>query len=524
MNDLDNWAALRKHLYATGKLSPHEIKELGGIDGWTWELWPDEEEYLASLGSGVNKFARATPLPNLLPILVKSTPLNERVIPQASSHESGGTQTSMIQVSTVETSQSAILPSALLPVPSNAPPRPTQLLASPTLFTDLLDILKRSGLVDEERNALVTYITATSRLLAKPISLFVKGPSGSGKNFLVDHVLSLFPESAYHKYGSAADKSWNYAENAFEHKVLYLAERNPSSGSVHPSRLLISEGKLTHFATDFINGKRTNVAHVANGPIAAITTTTKNELAVDDETRQLSVWVDASAEQTLRINQAEVLRSKLSPVPRLELAAWCDLQSMLRDQYLGKTLRVSSDLPEWLATVAEYFPSEHPHSRRYWRSFLGGCYTIALLRQARKESRNGLVWVDFADVAIAIILFGSVIGESLQHHGDKIHATAYAIAGMQATTGEPVTIQELASALQISYQRAAALIREAETAGAVKRAKVGARNLKYYSAVVKRPQALPSPEELYDRLGLDVPVEFRHPLTGESVMLKKTKN
>src|SRR6516162_8689898 len=56
------------------------------------------------------------------------------------------------------------------------------LLGSPRFFCKLLEALEREGLVGEQRNALVVFIVVVSRLLAKPLNLFVKGQSSSGKN------------------------------------------------------------------------------------------------------------------------------------------------------------------------------------------------------------------------------------------------------------------------------------------------------------------------------------------------------
>jgi hypothetical protein len=51
------------------------------------------------------------------------------------------------------------------------------LLASPSFFTQCLDAMRRMGLVGEKKNALALYVVGTSRLLPRPINVFVKGPS-----------------------------------------------------------------------------------------------------------------------------------------------------------------------------------------------------------------------------------------------------------------------------------------------------------------------------------------------------------
>jgi hypothetical protein len=109
------------------------------------------------------------------------------------------------------------------------------------------------------------------------------------------------PKSAVAEITSASDKAWHYSQSDFRHRVVYLQERNDAAGNVHPIRLLISEGKLTRIVAGFKNGKRVTKKYVARGPVAAISTTTKNRLEIDDETRHISIWVDESKEQTRKI-------------------------------------------------------------------------------------------------------------------------------------------------------------------------------------------------------------------------------
>jgi|ERR1035437_638232 hypothetical protein len=182
-----------------------------------------------------------------------------------------------------------------------------KLLRSARFFNEFLLATKKVGLVGEELNALVILIVAVSRLLPRPLNLFVKGHSSSGKNWLVTRVLRLMPKSAVAEITSASDKAWNYSQSDFRHRVVYLQERNDAAGTVHPIRLLISEGKLVRIVTGFENGKRVTKKQVAHGPVAAISTTTKNRLEIDDETRHISIWVDESKEQT-----REIVRSYIS--------------------------------------------------------------------------------------------------------------------------------------------------------------------------------------------------------------------
>ena len=176
-----------------------------------------------------------------------------------------------------------------------------KLLRSARFFNKFLHAMKEVGLVGEELNALVVLIVAVSRLLPRPLNLFVKGHSSAGKNWLVTRVLRLMPKSAVAEITSASDKAFHYSQSDFRHRVVYLQEQNDAAGNVHPIRLLISEGKLTRIVPGFKNGKRVTKKYVARGPVSAISTTTKNRLEIDDETRHISIWVDESKEQTRKI-------------------------------------------------------------------------------------------------------------------------------------------------------------------------------------------------------------------------------
>jgi hypothetical protein len=119
-----------------------------------------------------------------------------------------------------------------------------RLLRSPHFFHEVLLALKKDGLVGEERNVLVLFIVAVSRLLQRPLNAFAKARSSTGKNFVISKVLRLFPRHAIAEITSMSDKAWNYLGSRLRHTVVYLQERNEAIGNIHPLRLLISEDKI----------------------------------------------------------------------------------------------------------------------------------------------------------------------------------------------------------------------------------------------------------------------------------------
>ena len=101
-----------------------------------------------------------------------------------------------------------------------------ELLRSQDFLNQVVSATRRMGLVGEENNKLVVFLVGTSRVLDKPLCLFVKGPSSAGKNYLTDTVLSLFPESEWRSLTSSSKRSWNYLGEQLENKIVYLKELN----------------------------------------------------------------------------------------------------------------------------------------------------------------------------------------------------------------------------------------------------------------------------------------------------------
>jgi hypothetical protein len=281
--------------------------------------------------------------------------------------------TKEVMAKTVQTGDGANL--APSPEVNNAAveQRALELLSSPNFFGELLSAVRMMGLVGEEINALVVFIVCVSRLLAKPLCLFVKGASSAGKNFLADTVLALFPESERQNLTSASLRSWNYMGDQLEHKIVYVAERNEQVGHIHPTRLLISEQRLVHWVTVKRDGQFVQDKRVTKGPIAAISTTTRDTVEVDDETRHFSIWVDESPEQTTRIVKAALVEG--AGLADDELKVWHEIQRLLQ-----KRAEFPIEFPIWLSDVSGFVRNDDVRVRRYFPAFLQACRVVALVR------------------------------------------------------------------------------------------------------------------------------------------------
>lgn len=396
-----------------------------------------------------------------------------------------------------------------------------ELLENPGFFKSLRKALRRERLVGEVRNALVLYIVGLSALLDRPLNAIVKGSSSAGKNHLVSRPLRLFPKEAVREITSSSKTAWNYGGDDFRHSIIYLQERNDAAGAVHPVRLLISEGKLIRTVTVNEGGVRVPKTFVAEGPIASISTTTRDRIEVDDENRHISLWMDESQEQTRRINESYVTFRR--PLSEDELAVWHQAYALIKAR-----ADVPVTFPNWFKIVAKNVFDGSVTSRRYFPNFVEGCRTIALLRSFEKypvDQPPRKIEVDFSDFAIATVLFEDVFVDSLQRDGDENLTTRMAVQEISdANEGAPVTAEQLAEQMSVSMDRAYRLIRDAVDAELIQRANEPEKgNLKTYLPVPRR-RFIPDPAEILEQIPeVTAPVEFIHPLTDEKIKLRRTK-
>jgi hypothetical protein len=397
------------------------------------------------------------------------------------------------------------------------------LLTSAYFFSELRFAFRRAGLVGERRNALIVYVVGTSRLLTKPLCLLIRGSSGAGKNFLADTALGFLPASEVEQLTSSSTRSWNYLDNKLAHKVIYVKERNEAAGLVHPTHLLISEQQLIHIVTVKKRGKFVLERRVTKGPIASISTTTKNQLEIDDETRHISIWLDESPDQTKRIMQAAVEEQR--PLTLSERKVWHNVQKLIQ-----KRAALTIEFPAWFEHIVPNVRSDNLSARRYFNAFLEACRTVALIRsfsrKAKTAHKSKRIVVRFTDFAVTALIFNGVFEHSIDRADDydlEIQQHVKRISFRNDGTG--VSASDLAEETNISVDRAYSALRKALNAGAICRANRPSRaNRKLFLPAKPRP-FLPDPEELFQKLeALPERVAFVHPVSGKWVTYRHKRS
>ena len=167
-------------------------------------------------------------------------------------------------------------------------------------------MLTRLGVVGERRGAKLIYLAVTSRLLERPVSVAVKGPSSGGKSFVTESVLKLFPASAFHALTAMSDRALAYSNEPLKHRHLVIFEAAGMSGefATYLIRSLLSEGRLRYETVEKTKDGLAPRLIEREGPTGLIVTTTALRLHPENETRMLSLTVSDTTEQTAFVFQA----------------------------------------------------------------------------------------------------------------------------------------------------------------------------------------------------------------------------
>ena len=267
--------------------------------------------------------------------------------------------------------------------------------------------LKNSGVAGESRTAKILYLAMTSRLLAKPVSVAVKGPSSGGKSYLTERVLGYFPESAYYALTAMSERALAYSEEPISHRFLVIYEAAGLSGDfqTYLIRSLLSEGLLRYEVVEKTSEGLKPRLIEREGPTGLIVTTTAVKLHPENETRLLSLSVADTQQQTRQVLAALARESVEEPY----LGLWHALQEWLE---LGAEHRVTVPFAE---TLAGMIPPVAVRLRRDFGALLNLIKAHAVLHQANRERDDkGRIVADFDDYAVVCELVADLVSEGVE--------------------------------------------------------------------------------------------------------------
>jgi 5S rRNA maturation endonuclease (ribonuclease M5)/DNA-binding transcriptional ArsR family regulator len=322
-----------------------------------------------------------------------------------------------------------------------------EFLNDPSLMDRLDKDLQTAGLVGERIAGQLVYLTATSRLLGRPLCVLIMAQSAAGKSYVGDMVIKLIPEDQVIDATSCSAQSLAHAgRDLLKHKLVRIAENVDTEDSetmAYYIRELLSRQKVERLMTVGSNetGFHT-VKVVAEGPIAYVETTTKVKINEENQTRMFVLRIDESEAQTIRIHQAQrrarTLEGFAEDLRREEVIAQHHaLQSLLQP--------VAVRIP-----YADYiqFPTKL-RARRDHNRFLDLIEAVACLHQFQRKStvmgERTVIDATFQDYRIAAEIaeyvladtMGDLPGPSLELHVALVEASkAGKIDGEKFTVGD----------------------------------------------------------------------------------------
>lgn len=368
-----------------------------------------------------------------------------------------------------------------------------ELAKTPNILERFARELARSGVAGESRVAKLLYLAVTSRMLGRPVSIAVKGPSSGGKSYLTERVLGFFPESAYYALTAMSERALAYSEEPLSHRFLVIYEAAGMAGdfATYLIRSLLSEGRLRYEVVEKTSEGLKPRLIEREGPTGLIVTTTAVKLHAENETRMLSLTVTDTHEQTRDV-MAALANEAGYELPNL--TAWHSLQEWLA----VAEHRVSVPYARELASL---IPPVAVRLRRDFGALLNLIRAHAILHQVgRERDVDGRIVATLEDYANVRALVADLVSEGIEATvSATVRETIGSLKRLHAEESEPVTIATLARELELDKSAAWRRVRTAMDRGYLKNLedrKGRPARLVPGDALPDDIEILPSPERL----------------------------
>ena len=316
------------------------------------------------------------------------------------------------------------------------------LARSPCILSEFDRELTRIGVVGERRGAKLIYLALTSRLLDRPVSLAVKGPSSGGKSFLVESTLKFFPEQAYYSLTAMSDRALAYSSEPLQHRflVIYEAAGMASEFATYLIRSLLSEGRVRYETVEKTKDGLVPRLIERDGPTGLIVTTTRLRLHPENETRMLSLTVTDTREYTAAVMHALARETDTAA----DLSRWQALQTWLGTGPHRVVIPFAAQLAELVPPVAVRL-------RRDFKTVLMLIRAHALLHQiSRAADEEGRIVATLDDYAQVRDLIGMLVAEGAETTvKQEVRDVVDAVAGLLRDDITEVRQSDLARALHL---------------------------------------------------------------------------
>jgi hypothetical protein len=192
-------------------------------------------------------------------------------------------------------------------MPGDVRTQAEELVRSPSLMKSIVDSIGILGVAGERELGAILYLIGTSRKLTRPLAGRVKGPSSSGKSYIIERVGSLLPpESVVFATQITPQALFHMPPDSLRNKFIVAGERSRKDDdevaeATRALREMISSGRLSKLMPVKLGNELQTVLIEQEGPIAYVESTTMSKVFGEDENRCISLFTDERNEQTRRV-------------------------------------------------------------------------------------------------------------------------------------------------------------------------------------------------------------------------------
>jgi len=292
------------------------------------------------------------------------------------------------------------------------------------LFKNRISVVKRLGIIGEDKNIAMYCLVLDSRLLpnghgsSEVLALKNSGSSGAGKSYPLSKVLEIYPQSAFHMVLGGSPKSLYFLEGGLKHKCLVIAEafsfQNGNSSDSEFAlvvRSILSEGQASYqyFSYDEEGRRVTKIQHMS-GPTSLITTSIYGTLESQFENRLLTVHPDTSLTQTRSIISITAEKSSGMEETIVDdvIEAWKVFHGMLQPHEV--VIPFANKISDFV-TRSDGLPLS---ARRSFRRVISSIKTMTVLHQFQREKDDkGRLIAQIEDYFLAYQLVNESFRETL---------------------------------------------------------------------------------------------------------------
>jgi hypothetical protein len=367
----------------------------------------------------------------------------------------------------------------------------SDLATEPDILSLFESVIESAGVVGETRATKLLYLAVTSRVLNRPISIAVKGPSSSGKSYTTESVLKFFPPDAYYALTAMSERALAYSNEPLKHRMLVLFEAAGMAGEMasYLIRSLLSEGQVRYETVEKTGSGMQPRLIEREGPTGLIVTTTRDGLHPENETRLLSITVTDTPEQT----RAVMIAHANDANPEVDLTRWHALQEWI-------ALSACEVVIPYASRLATLVPPVAVRLRRDFPALLSLVRAHALLHQVtRKRDAEGRVIATVEDYRAVRELIADLVAEGVEASvSATMRETVSAVADLSAGD-KPTTNKAVAERLGIDPSAASRRVDAATRRGYVVNQETGkGRRAKLVlgDPMPAELEVLPDPDEL----------------------------